>query len=134
MYTLNSTEVHAVCYALDQQGEKGGANFLKDICPTILSDSHGTPHAVCYGISSFDSNAMKSDNPHSGIYLADTARTLDLNGGYPACNQGVVIVLERKCYAVDCRNGTIDECINGSLQANANHNMNSNNVVLVSLS
>ena len=45
-------------------------------------------HAVCYGISSYDSNAMRSDNPHSGIYEADTARTLDLNGGNPACNQG----------------------------------------------
>lgn len=53
-------------------------------------------HAVCYGISSYDSNAMKSDNPHSGIYEADTARTLDLNGGNPACNQGGVLVLERK--------------------------------------
>lgn len=53
-------------------------------------------HAVCYGISSYDSNAMKSDNPHSGIYVADTARTLDLNGGNPACNQGGVLVLERK--------------------------------------
>ena len=43
---------------------------------------------VVYGISAFDSNAMKSSNPHSGIYLAETARTLDLNGGNPACNQG----------------------------------------------
>lgn len=41
-----------------------------------------------YGISSLDSNAMKSPNPHSGIYEADTSRTLDLNGGSPACNQG----------------------------------------------
>ena len=38
------------CYGLDQQGGKGGANYLKNICPTILSDSHGTPHAVCYAI------------------------------------------------------------------------------------
>ena len=52
--------------------------------------------AVCYGISAFDSNAMKSSNPHSGIYEADTARTLDLNGGNPACNQGGVLILERK--------------------------------------
>ena len=41
-----------------------------------------------YGISPLDSNGMKSDNPHSGFYRADTARTLDLNGGNPACNQG----------------------------------------------
>lgn len=47
-----------------------------------------------YGISSYDSNAMKSPNPHSGIYEADTSRTLDLNGGSPACNQGGMIVLE----------------------------------------
>lgn len=49
---------------------------------------------VCYGISSNDSNAMKSPNPHSGIYEADTTRTLDNNGGNPACNQGGMIVLE----------------------------------------
>ena len=40
----------AFCYGLDQQGGKGGANWLKETCPTILSDSHGTPHAVCYAI------------------------------------------------------------------------------------
>ena len=28
---------------------------------------------TAYGISSFDSNAMKSDNPHSGIYKADVS-------------------------------------------------------------
>lgn len=28
-----------------------------------------------FGICSKDSNAMKSDNPHSGIYEAETART-----------------------------------------------------------
>lgn len=50
--------------------------------------------SVCYGISSFDSNAMKSPNPNSGIYEADTTRTLDNNGGNPACNQGGMIVLE----------------------------------------
>ncbi len=51
-------------------------------------------HSVCYGISAYDSNAMKSDNPHSGCYEADTARTLDLNGGNPACNQGGIAVVE----------------------------------------
>ena len=45
-------------------------------------------------MSSYDSNAMKSKNPNSGIYEADTARTLDNNGGNPACNQGGMIVLE----------------------------------------
>ena len=49
-----------------------------------------------YGICSKDSNAMKSSNPHSGIYEADTSRTLDGNGGNPSCNQGgmAVVALE----------------------------------------
>lgn len=47
----------------------------------------------CYGISAYESNAMKSSNPHSGIYEAEVARTLDLNGGSPACNQGGIAVV-----------------------------------------
>lgn len=46
-----------------------------------------------YGICSKDSNSMKSDNPHSGIYEAETARTLDGNGGNPSCNQGGIAVV-----------------------------------------
>ena len=46
-----------------------------------------------YGICSKDSNAMKSDNPHSGIYEAETARTLDGNGGNPSCNQGGIAIV-----------------------------------------
>lgn len=49
-----------------------------------------------YGISSYDSNAMKSSNPESGIYEAKTARTLDNNGGNPACNQGGMIVYDSR--------------------------------------
>ena len=51
-------------------------------------------NAVAYGISSYESNAMKSSNPNSGVYEADTSRTLDLNGGNPACNQGGIAVVE----------------------------------------
>ena len=46
-----------------------------------------------YGICSKESNAMKSDNPHSGIYEAETSRTLDGNGGNPSCNQGGMVVV-----------------------------------------
>lgn len=49
----------------------------------------------CYGISAYESNAMKSSNPKSGVYVADTSRTLDLNGGNPACNQGGIAVVQR---------------------------------------
>lgn len=51
--------------------------------------------ARAYGICSYASNSMLSGNPHSGIYEADTSRTLDLNGGNPACNQGGIAVVQR---------------------------------------
>lgn len=54
---------------------------------------NGTGNAVAYGISAYESNSMKSDNPHSGVYEADTSRTLDNNGGNPACNQGGIAVV-----------------------------------------
>lgn len=62
-----------------------------------------------FGISAKDSNAMKSSNPNSGIYEAETSRTLDGNGGNPACNQGGIAVVEEhvpsdsndEVYAVD---------------------------------
>jgi len=90
-------EQHGVCYGIDQQGGKGGANYTVDVAPTMASDSHGTPHAICYGIGSYDSNSWKSSNPHSGVYLAETSRTLDaIQCGNPACNQGGVAVVECK--------------------------------------
>ena len=46
-----------------------------------------------FGICSKDSNAMKFSNPHSGIYEADTSRTIDTSGGNPACNQGGIAVV-----------------------------------------
>lgn len=54
-----------------------------------------------YGISSFCSNAMLSDNPHAGIYEAETSRTLDCSGGSPTANQGGVCVVEREaCFDI----------------------------------
>ena len=39
---------------------------------------------------------MKSSNPESGIYEAETARTLDGNDGNLACNQGGMIVYDSR--------------------------------------
>ena len=70
-----------------------------------------------YGICSKESNTMKSDNPHSGIYEAETSRTLDGNGGNPGCNQGGIAVVES--YAIqgsmigrDNKNGPQGDGIN----------------------
>ncbi|MBQ6052273.1 MAG: DNA cytosine methyltransferase [Clostridia bacterium] len=46
-----------------------------------------------FGICSNGSNAMKSSNSHSGVYEADTSRTIDGNGGNPSCNQGGMAVV-----------------------------------------
>lgn len=46
--TLNTQDRHAIVYAIDQQGGKGNCSFAKDIMPALLSDSHGTPHAICF--------------------------------------------------------------------------------------
>ncbi len=46
-----------------------------------------------FGISSVDSEGMKSANPHAGFYEAATARTLDRGGGSPTCNQGGIAVV-----------------------------------------
>lgn len=54
----------------------------------------GDGHSVCFGIGSYHSNAMRSDNPYSGFYEAKTSRTLDLNGGNPTCNQGGVAIVQ----------------------------------------
>ena len=68
-----------------------GALVQKDKSGTLGTGNDQT--IFCYGISAYESNAMKSSNPKSGVYVADTSRTLDLNGGNPACNQGGMAVV-----------------------------------------
>lgn len=70
---------------------KGNGYSEEDVSYTLNTVEQ---HAVAYGISSKDSNGMKSDNPDVGFYETDTSRTLDLNGGNPACNQGGVAIVE----------------------------------------
>ena len=67
--------------------------------------STGRNGVITFGISSYNSNAMKSDNPHSEIYEADTSRTLDLNGGNPSCNQGGIAIVESVPYTLKIRSG-----------------------------
>lgn len=65
------------------------------ICQTLCSrmGTGGNYVPLVFGMSADQSNAMLSDNPHSGIYEAETSRTLDCNGGSPACNQGGMMVV-----------------------------------------
>lgn len=69
-----------------------------EVAPTV-SRQYGTggnnqPFVVKpYGISGFNSEGMLSPNPHSGIYEAEVARTVDTSGGNPACNQGGIAIV-----------------------------------------
>ena len=91
--------IGAVPYTLQIRSgcEGGGKGALvqtdKSACLTA-AQTQTLFQPIAYGICFYASNSMKSDNPHSGIYVADTARTLDLNGGNPACNQGGICICE----------------------------------------
>lgn len=76
-----------------QLGERTGFG-IDELGKPAYTISAAHEHAVAYGISAYESNSMKSDNPYSGVYEADTSRTLDNNGGNPACNQGGIAI----CY------------------------------------
>ena len=80
-----------------------------------------------YGICSKDSNAMKSDNPKSGFYEAETSRCLDANGGNPTCNQGgmAVVALQGSMIGRADKNGPqgsgVNECVSFTLDAADRH-------------
>lgn len=81
----------------------GGHVYENGVAGTLRAEAGDNKQAVVYGISSYESNAMKSSNPHSGIYEAETARTLDNNGGSPACNQGGMAVVAIENHPADSR-------------------------------
>ena len=76
--------------------EGGGKGVLiqDDLSATLSCNNDQTLFVpTAYGICSKDSNSMKSDNPNSGFYEADTSRCLDGNGSNPSCNQGGIAVV-----------------------------------------
>ncbi|MEI6131987.1 MAG: DNA cytosine methyltransferase [Bacillota bacterium] len=87
-------------------------------CHTLAAGNADSAY-VCYGICSDGSNSMKSDNPNSGIYEADTSRTLDANGGNPSCNQGGIAVVNKSVQlGFDGYNGNETGVVSSTLGAN----------------
>ena len=77
------------------EGGGKGALVQENLSATLSTNNDQTlfqPRA--YGVCAKNSNSMKSDNPNSGFYEADTSRCLDANGGNPTCNQGGIAVIE----------------------------------------
>lgn len=108
-HTLSTDSRNYVVRCIDEQQDGEGTDepiaFNADV--TTKVDMNGTafslrqkdykdPQSIVFGISPYESNGMKSKNPHSGIYEAETSRTLDLNGGNPACNQGGMMVVDAR--------------------------------------
>lgn len=76
------------------EGGGKGPLIQRDKSATLATNNDQTLFVpTVFGICARDSNAMKSDNPNSGFYKADTTRTLDANGGNPVCNQGGMAVV-----------------------------------------
>ena len=78
-----------------------GPLIQDDVAGTLVANNdQAVFQPLAFGLCSKDSNAMKSDNPDSGFYEAETSRTLDCKGGNPTCNQGGIVVVEQKTYAM----------------------------------
>ena len=75
----------------------GPLKVAQTVSSTYGTGGNNQPFVVetqkVYGICAKESNSMKSDNPHSGFYEAETSRCLDGTGGNPSCNQGGMAVV-----------------------------------------
>ena len=96
---------------VDSKGNKAGKGPLvqTELSATLGVSQDQTLITTVYGICSDNSNSMKSTNPYSGIYKADTSRTLDLNGGSPACNQGGMAIVHSMGHDIRSAKFTEDE-------------------------
>lgn len=79
------------------EGGGKGALWQTDKSATLATNNNQTlfqPEIKAFGVCSKHSNAMMSDNPHSGFYEAKTSRTLDQSGGHAiSSNQGGICVV-----------------------------------------
>jgi len=99
--TLTSTDYKGTQCVFEPAAFMGGQGskarsiaYSEETSPTLRSEAGGNsvPMAV-YGLVSKNSNSWKSDNPHSGCYEAETARTLDTSVPDPNKNAGGMAVV-----------------------------------------
>ena len=156
-YTLNTAEVHAVCYSVENHPADSRVNIDESGKVQTLTSRMGTgggnvPMVMqqCYS----KSKRAQSATDNETWVESDTANTLnafdvgDVRTTEVVCystNHGtfhtqveevICATLQASdykdpptaCYAVDCRNGT-EGSVNNTLQSNAAHSLNGNNVV-----
>ena len=99
--TLRAGTVPAAlsCFSNHSQDTRytGPEEISQTISSTFGQGGNNQPFVVesrAYGICSTQSNAMKSDNPNSGFYEADTSRTIDTSSQSPLRNQGGMAVVQ----------------------------------------
>ena len=102
------------------EGGGKGALVQENLSATLGCNNDQTLFAPkAYGICSDQSHAMLSGNPHSGVYEADTSRTLDCTGGTPVCNQGGIAVVQPIAFTQNQRDELRDlHDVAGALAAN----------------
>lgn len=105
------------------EGGGKGALIQDDKSATLGCNNDQTVFVpTAFGICSDKSNSMQSSNPHSGIYEADTSRTIDANGGNPGCNQGgiAVVALQGSMIGRQDKNGPQGDGINDNMSFTLN--------------
>ncbi len=115
----NQPFITSAGFCTEHSANSRGIGYEEEISPTLRA---GVVPATVFGICSNGSNSMKSDNPNSGIYEADTSRTIDANGGNPSCNQGgmAVVCLQGSMIGRNDNNGPQGNGINNNISFTLN--------------
>lgn len=91
-YTIDRAGPQSVAIGIDQQGGKGGANTTEGVAPTVLSDSHGTPHGVAYecDVNCYENHAQDS-RIQGPIQTAPTQGSSNANSAGISGNNPLVV-------------------------------------------
>ena len=113
-----------------------GGNIYECVSGTLRANAGDNRMSVAYSFDALSSNSMKSSNPHSGCRQVNVAKCLDTTDPNPSKNQGGIAVVEQVQYTLKIRSGCDVDAKGkaagkGALQADAAHNLNSNNVVRI---
>lgn len=85
--------VESAGFCTEHSAKAHGIGYENEKAPTLRAGV--VPAALkVYGICGKYSNSMMSNNPNSGFYEADTARTIDTSNQSPCKNQGGMVVIE----------------------------------------
>ena len=93
------TQLTPAAFMGGQGADAGSIAYSEKVTPTLRGQAGGNSVPMvmtAFGICSKNSNSMKSANPRSGIYEADTARTIDTSVPDPNKNAGgmAIVALE----------------------------------------